>query len=342
MNRVVDFVKHFFEIIKRENLHRLAIVILLVLLLGGIGFSTFEKDMSFPDALWWSIVTMTTVGYGDFYPATAEGRIVGIAVMLLGIGFLGILTATIATVFIENRFLEKKGMKSTEAEGHFVICGWNFRGHEIVEELRADLKSSHVPIVVIAEIDEKPVDDENLWFIRGEVNPKTLKKANVQEALGVIVISDDRLDAYARDAKSVLNTMTIKHEAPEVYTCVELMDPKKIEHCHMAKADEIIVIGELSTNLLVRAALDHGITQVISELVSNRYGMEIYRVRPPQRFVGKPFYDVLCELKKDYGVLCLAVQNEDKKTFKANPDSDYQLFDTDRLLLIADERPKLR
>ena len=54
------------------------------------------------DGVWWAVVTATTVGYGDLYPSDVEGRIIGIVVMLLGIGFISVLTATISSQFIQN------------------------------------------------------------------------------------------------------------------------------------------------------------------------------------------------------------------------------------------------
>lgn len=54
------------------------------------------------DGIWWAIVTVTTVGYGDLYPTTLAGRLIGVALMLVGIGFISVLTATIATRFIQT------------------------------------------------------------------------------------------------------------------------------------------------------------------------------------------------------------------------------------------------
>ena len=54
------------------------------------------------DSIWWAVVTVTTVGYGDFYPTTVQGRLVGIVLMFVGIGFLSLLTASIASRFVKQ------------------------------------------------------------------------------------------------------------------------------------------------------------------------------------------------------------------------------------------------
>ncbi|MFC1815131.1 hypothetical protein ACFL0M_04135 [Thermodesulfobacteriota bacterium] len=67
------------------------------------------------------------------------------------------------------------------------------------------------------------------------------------------------------------------------------MRSKNVEHCQRAKSDEIIVVGELSTNLLVQAALEHGITRMISELVCTRYGSDLYKISVPESMRGRHF-----------------------------------------------------
>lgn len=331
--------KRIFVLIRRDKIHKVALIIFAVIFVGSVAFTCFEKKINFTDALWWSIVTITTVGYGDISPTTIGGRIVGMWVMLLGIGFLSLFTAAVASVFIENKFMENKGMKSTCFLNHFIICGWNFRGKDIVAELRSDAKSAELPIVIIADINTKPLDDAWLHFIRGEINAENLKKANINAADVVIVLSDEHLDSYARDAKTILNTMTIKDLRPEIYTCVELMDSKNLQHCKLAKADEIVIVGELATNLLVQAALDHGVTRIISELVSNRYGEEIYKINLPDRFINQTFFEAMCELKKKRNILCIGIENNGAKKFIANPNHDYKISNGDKMIIIAQHRP---
>ena len=75
----------------------------LVVMAGAVQVEVDSKDFkSFWDGVWWAVVTVTTVGYGDIYPHTVAGRIVAIILMFVGIGFLAVLTATIAPYFVKT------------------------------------------------------------------------------------------------------------------------------------------------------------------------------------------------------------------------------------------------
>jgi voltage-gated potassium channel len=79
-----------------------ALITLFIVVVAGAAQATFNSNEfeSVWGGVWWAVVTVTTVGYGDLYPTDVEGRLIGMVVMLLGIGFLSVLTATVASRFI--------------------------------------------------------------------------------------------------------------------------------------------------------------------------------------------------------------------------------------------------
>lgn len=75
----------------------------LVVVAGAVENTVDQGEFkSFWDGVWWAFVTVTTVGYGDLYPTSVAGRIVGILLMVAGIGFLAVLTATISSSFVKT------------------------------------------------------------------------------------------------------------------------------------------------------------------------------------------------------------------------------------------------
>jgi voltage-gated potassium channel len=81
-----------------------ALITVFIVVVAGAAQATVNANEfeSVWDGIWWAVVTVTTVGYGDLYPVTVQGRLIAMIVMLLGIGFLSVLTATVATQFIKT------------------------------------------------------------------------------------------------------------------------------------------------------------------------------------------------------------------------------------------------
>ncbi len=83
----------------------LAYIVGITVILGlgfGILYGLIEEQASIFDGMWWALVTITTVGYGDFFPLTTAGRIVGALLMVVGIGFVATLTASVAAHFMDD------------------------------------------------------------------------------------------------------------------------------------------------------------------------------------------------------------------------------------------------
>ncbi len=328
----------FYSFLQRENVIKLLGIILVIVLCSGYLIAFFEPGISFDSGIWWSIVTLTTVGYGDISPSTPEGRVLAIFIMFFGIGLLGVLSASLASMLISVRIKENKGMVATKVNNHIIICEWNHRAKAVLKELRSDPKSEKMPIVLIADIGEKPVDDPLLTFISGIVNEESLEMANLKQANTIIILGDDAIETTARDAKVVLTTLTVECMNPNVYSVVELVDKSNEMHCRRANANEIIIGSELNSHLIASAATDHGISRIISELLSTRYGNELYSMPVPEKMIGLSFLDIFIAMKTENNIIVFGVKKGRGGEFISNPDAAYLVCREDYLLVISKER----
>ncbi|MCI5212671.1 MAG: cag pathogenicity island protein Cag26, partial [Candidatus Electrothrix sp. ATG2] len=115
---------------------------------------------------------------------------------------------------------------------------------------------------------------------------------------------------------------------------------KNEPHCLRANADEIIIGSELSSHLIASAASDHGISRIVTELLSNRYGNELYSMPVPVEMTGKKFLDVFVAMKTEHNVTVFGIQKGRAGDFIPNPEADYLVRQEDLLLVISKDRIK--
>jgi voltage-gated potassium channel len=124
--------RHLFTV---EGVSWAALLAVLTTVFAGAAYSSIEKSASSWDGLWWAVSTITTVGYGDEFPKTTPGRALGMALMLIGIGFVAVLTGAVAERFLSARIKETQGELSDKFEEAEVDVLEEL--HEIAERLNA-------------------------------------------------------------------------------------------------------------------------------------------------------------------------------------------------------------
>jgi len=103
LNRLKYYLSLLLRAFNNKRLRTVLSLILFFIILFGFIFFITEPDVkSFSDGLWWALVTITTVGYGDITPMTSIGRLVASALMFLGLGLIASLTAVVSVKFIQN------------------------------------------------------------------------------------------------------------------------------------------------------------------------------------------------------------------------------------------------
>ena len=226
-------------------------------------------------------------------------------------------------------------MGSYDLEGHIILCEWNDRTKEILKDLRADRRAAKASIVLVADIDAKPVVDEHLYFVRGDLTEEHLKRAGIEKAATVVIVGDRSLASGARDAKVVLSVLTVESLNPDVYSIVELASEENVRHCERAHADEIIVGAEFSSRVISTATLDHGISTVLRELLSAQVGHDLITVPVPEGLGGRRFFDVFCDLKREHGMIVLAILRHWGGAVETNPELDTVVGRDDRLVVVS-------
>jgi voltage-gated potassium channel len=258
---------------------------------ASTGFMYFElderPDFEWHNAIWWSFVTMTTVGYGDWAPITPHGQfLVGLPTMLVGVSVLGYILSLLASLILETKIKELKGMTKINQSGHIIISRFNtlVSTLKIVDEIRMDLSTANTHIVIIDEdLEELPTElhENNVSFSKGSASrDKILEQANFMEATHLLIRANEQ-DLSNSDSSNLAIALTVEKLKPEIITVVECVYPENIAIFERAGCDSVVCIASLNYQMIVQELQDPGTHSVCTELTSNTHGMQFYIVNPP-------------------------------------------------------------
>jgi len=184
----------------RDTLRYLLGLVALTTVVGAAGFQFTERGVNpnvsgLGDSLWWALVTITTVGYGDIAPITVGGRVIASLMMAIGIGIVSVATATFAAYLV--RFDPFDPLRARRLRDHTVICGLGEEGLLLARRFKALGEA-----VAVVERDEDCLhlgdarDAGAIIVIGDATDPQTLARARVARARNVVVAcGDDRINA---------------------------------------------------------------------------------------------------------------------------------------------------
>ena len=302
--------------------------------------SETQPDLTWSDAIWWTFVTMTTVGYGDFFPKSTYGQfLVGLPTMLIGVSVLGYILSVLASILMETKLKEIKGMSKITKENHIIIFRFNclLSTLKIVEEIRNDSFTRDTHIVIVDEsLDELPLQlaKKNVSFVKGVLSlEETLEQANFKQAKHALIRSIEN-DPNNSDSKNLAIALTIEKIHPELITIVECVKPENITIFERTGCDSVICISELNYQMMVQEIQDPGIHSICSELTSNSHGKQFYLMPIPENIT---LYDDLLIYFKPLNELVIGIRRGAENLLF--PDSNIPLHTSDKVVLIGPNRP---
>ena len=194
----MDNIKLLLDNIKKDNSGIYAVLIIVAIISYGILGSIYIMNLNIFDSIYYTIITIATVGYGDIIPITPLQKIFSVTLALSGVGILAYIVTFIISSVTENlqgirsgRIMEKK---LSEMENHYILCGFGRVGNAVYEELM----KRNQKVIIIEKNEEKLEDietNDNVILLNANATEdKTLKKINIQKSLGVIVTTGSDVD----------------------------------------------------------------------------------------------------------------------------------------------------
>lgn len=316
------------------------------LLFGTVGVMVFEKGNNpgfqhLGDGLWWCVVTLTTVGYGDISPKTPGGKIVAGIIMFIGLSFYALLTGVLSTIIIERtKRNETSNLEILSMQDHVVICGWNEVGRLLVKDL---IESELDPdIVVIAGDSEhgRIVDPHVRYMEEDPTTAIALDRAQVRRSKIVVVLSNDKIPKQDADARTILTILAVEQLNPTVHTVAELHNEENIFHARNAGCDETIITGAYMGAVLSQAVQTPGVSDVYNHLFMPAEGAQLNEHPIDPSWAGMRFSEVSsASLKTERGVLLGYIR--DRERFLA-PAEDIKLKTGDKLIYINSPAPHVQ
>jgi voltage-gated potassium channel len=334
--KLVTIFLRLWKEISKMNFKTISILSLAIVLLGTFFIHWLEPE-TFPtlfEGFWWTMTTLTTVGYGDYSPVTVEGRILGVFLFIFGIGILGLLIGKIMDVLATYHTLKKEGKLVYKNKGHFIYIGWSTRTERAIKEVLAN--SSDKEVVIIEQLETSPFPHDQVHFISGDPSDEeVLKKANILEASRVAIFSDMSITKpVLADGKTLLIASAVealsKSHSANIHSVVEVMEEKNIPLFNHIDVDDFILSNDSVSLLMAKATLQPGTTGLFRQLLSKKFGKNIHEYTPIPEW--KTYKDASQSLFEG-GAVLIAV-NED---MDFNHAAEKMLKEDDILYIICDD-----
>ena len=308
----------------RNSFFQVGIGLFITMILGGVVLQWLETgDISKGNnPFWWAIVTMTTVGYGDFSPETPEGRMFAVFIMFAGITLVSLLTASISSIFVAQKIREGKGLEKLNLSDHFILCGWNSNANKIINSIQLlNHNQKKIDLVLINDLSEEEITQLKtrfskikIHFVSGDfAQEETLHRASIVDSDTVIIIPNNLdNDQNSHDEKTIFATLTIKSIDASIRVVAYLLDRENLTHIKRAEADEVVVSDDFSLNILASHVIDPGVPQLSNQLINTSSDSRFIRKLIPQNFVGKKYGELFNHYRDKNGALLVGLYYEDE------------------------------
>jgi voltage-gated potassium channel len=316
----------------------IALIGLAVVVSGGsLTFHVIEGFAPL-DSIYFTVITLTTVGYGDIRPASPEGKVAALLFIVAGVVLIGLLVGSLTEMLVEMQVRRVLGRRKLEKEisalkDHFIVCGFGRIGSIVCRELHQD----RVPFVVI-EADEEllpKADAEGYLYLLGDAtDDAALNQAGIQRAKGLVAV-------LGTDADNVYITMSARDLNRRLHIVARGEDDRTARKLARAGASRVVSPYEIGGQRMAHAILRPNVIDFIEAATraGTEINMEEILVRDSSPVAGKTLME--SGIRQEFGVIIVAIRKPDgRMTF--NPESTAEIEPDDVLITMGPEKNQAR
>ncbi|MDY7395506.1 potassium channel protein [Aureibaculum sp. 2210JD6-5] len=319
----------------KSKLYTALLLFIGVICVGVFGYMYFSDD-TFINALYMTVITITTVGFGEVHPLSQSERVFTIFLILMSVLSLGYAASVITQYIASGEFLKnlktKKVQKTIEKlNGHTVVCGYGRNGKQATVKLGKFKK----PFVIIENDEERitEIEDENLLYVKGDATvDDVLEKAAIDKASSLITtLPSDADNLYVvLPARQLNKDLTIVSRASNDSSDAKL---------RIAGANNVIMPDKLGGEHMASLLVTPDIVEFVDKLAANSENAthleEIIVDKLPKEFLLKSIRDL--DLRKKTGCSIIGFKTPENE-YMINPDAETKLISNSKLIVLGSSK----
>ena len=335
--RYTKSINQFVEVLENKKFELFTLLFLLafVMVTAGIAIYLFEEHVnpdinSLFDALYWALITMATVGYGDISPVTHEGRVISMIIIVAGIAMISFVTSVIVSAFSEkliqlkeNRLVEQ----INKSDEFLIICGY---GQMTKMFMRQREKDDHDYIILEKDKDKynQAIKDGYDAIREDASRHDTMVKFNTEySSITVLCLLNS-------DIENIYISLNAKSISSKIRVIARASDTSMVQKFKRAGADEILlpdsVAGRMMRTAIIRPHLYRALHAILT--AKDIAVFDDIRIYPEDALVGKKVRDI--NFKK-MRLLLMGIEKKEGKKFLFNPSSETVIQSGDVLVLMG-------